>query len=149
MDLFSKCNAPDNPSNVEDCHRLISTKNTSQKVIIKLSKRKDVYRVLKAKPSLKNVDLNGTGIPPDTPTFVNQSPCKYYKFLSSKCKNFWLNKVVESFWVSKSSFQIRLLDKSIKVITHFDDLKVLFPEIQSWKKIQVVHKYEWYMIFYI
>ena len=108
-----------------------------------------MYRVLKAKPSLKNVDLNGTGIPPDTPTFVNQSPCKYYKFLSSKCKNFWLNKVVESFWVSKSSFQIRLLDKSIKVITHFDDLKVLFPEIQSWKKIQVVHKYEWYMIFYI
>ena len=47
-----------------------------------------MYRVLKAKPSLKNVDLNGTGIPPDTPIFVNQSPCKYYKFLSSNAKNF-------------------------------------------------------------
>ena len=60
LDLFSKCNAPVVFSNVEDCHRLKSTNNASQKVIIKLSKRKDVYRVLKAKPSLKNVDLNGT-----------------------------------------------------------------------------------------
>ena len=97
LDLFSKCNAPVDPSNVEDCHRLRSTNNTPQKVIMKLSKRKDVYRVLKAKPSLKNVDLNGTGIPPGTPIFVNQSLCRYHKFLWSKCKKFWLNKVVESF----------------------------------------------------
>ena len=84
-----------------------------------------------------------------TPLYLSTKVCKYYKFLSSKCKKFWLNKVLESFWVSKSSCRIRLLDKSVKVITHFDNLKVLFPKSQSWKKIQVVHKYEWYMIFYI
>ena len=114
LELFSKCNAPVDPSNVEDYHRL--------KVIMKLSKRKDVYRVLNAKPSLKNVDLNGTGIPPGSPIFVSQSLRRYYKFLLSKCKRLWLNNVVESF------FSL---------------------EIQSLKKIQVVHKYEWYIILYI
>ena len=97
LNLFAKWKAPVNPSNVEDCHRLKSTNNTLQKVIAKLSKRKDVYRVLKAKSSLKNADLNGTGIPPGTPIFVNQSLCRYHKFLWSKCKKFWLNKVVEPF----------------------------------------------------
>ena len=58
LDLILKCNAPVNPSNVEDCYRLKSTNNAPQKVIIKLSKRKDVYRVLKAKSIIKNVDLN-------------------------------------------------------------------------------------------
>ena len=127
LNLFAKCEAPVDPSNVEDCHRLKSTNNTPQKVIVKLSKRKDVYRVLKAKSSLKNADLNETGIPPGTPIFVNQSLCRYHKFLWSKCKKLWLNKVVESFWVSKGSCRIRLLDKSVEVITHIDDLKILFP----------------------
>ena len=57
LDFFSKCKAPVDPSNVEDGHRLKSTNNAPQKVIMKLSKRKDVYRVLKAEPSLKNVEL--------------------------------------------------------------------------------------------
>ena len=60
LGLLSKYYTLVDPSNVEDCHRLKSTNNAPQKVIIKLSKRKDVYRMLKAKPSLKNVDLNGT-----------------------------------------------------------------------------------------
>ena len=44
LNLFSKCKASVVPSNVEDCHRLKSTNNAPQKVIVKLSKRKDVYR---------------------------------------------------------------------------------------------------------
>ena len=57
LGLFSKCSAPVDPSNVEGCHRLWSTNNTLLKVIMKLSKWKDVYRVLKAKPSLKILTL--------------------------------------------------------------------------------------------
>ena len=97
LDLFSKCNAPVDPSNLEDCHRLKLTNNAPQKVFMKLSKGKDVYRMLKASPSLKSVDLDGTGIPPSTPIFVNQSLCRCFKFLWSKCKKRWLNKAVESF----------------------------------------------------
>ena len=68
---------------------------------MKLSERKDVYRMLKAEWRLENIDLNGTGIPPCTPTFVNQSLCRYYKL--------WMN------------------NKSVKVTTHIDYLKILFP----------------------
>ena len=71
LDLFWKCYVPVDPSNVEDCHQLKSTNNAPRKVITKLSKQKDVYWVLKAKPSYKSVDLNGTGMPPGTAIFVN------------------------------------------------------------------------------
>lgn len=75
--------------------------NTTQKVVVKQSKRKDVYRVLKAKPSFKYADHTGTGICPDTHMFVNQNLCWYYKFFWSKFKKLLLNKVIEMFWVSK------------------------------------------------
>ena len=38
LNLFSKCKAPVDPSNVEECHRLKSTNNAPQKVIVKLPK---------------------------------------------------------------------------------------------------------------
>ena len=67
------------PSNVEDCHCLKSTRNASQKLIVKRSKRK-------AKPNLKNAEFTGTGLPPDTPIFVNQSLRWCDKCLCSRCK---------------------------------------------------------------
>ena len=97
-----------------------------------MSKRKYVYQVLKAKTSLKNADLSVTDISPGRPIFVIKSVRRYYKRLWSKCKKLWLNKVVESFWVSKGSCQIRLFDKSVKVITHKE---YYFLEIESWKKV--------------
>ena len=109
LGLLSKYYTLVDPSNVEDCHQLKSTNNAPQKVIIKLSKQKDMYRVLKAKPSLKNVNLNGTGTPPGTPIFVNQSLCSW-----SKCKRLWLNKVIESFWVPKGLCRMSLLDYSLQ-----------------------------------
>ena len=39
INLFSKLNAPVNPSKVENCYCLKSTNNTPQKVIAKLSKQ--------------------------------------------------------------------------------------------------------------
>ena len=42
LDLFSKCNGPVDPFNVKDCHPQKSTNNAPQKVIMKLSKRKDI-----------------------------------------------------------------------------------------------------------
>ena len=89
--LFRKVNVLIDTSNIEDCHRLKSNNNAPQKVIIKLSKRKDVYRILKAKSSFKDPDVTENGIPPNTPIIVNQSLCSYYKFLWSKCNKPWLN----------------------------------------------------------
>ena len=81
LKLFRKVNVLIDPSNVEDCHRLKSSSNAPQKVIIKLSKRKDVYRILKAKSNFTNANVTENGIPSDIPIFVNQSLCGYYKFL--------------------------------------------------------------------
>ena len=112
---------------VEDCHHLKSNNNALQKVIIKFSKQEDVYCVLKAKSSFKNIDVTENGIPPNTPIFVNQNLYSYYKFLWLKCKKPWLNKVIESYWVSKGSCRIRLIGNSVKIIPHIEDLKSLFP----------------------
>ena len=72
LKLFSKLNVLIASSKVEDFHRLKSNNNISQKVIIKLPKRKDVFRVLKAKSNFKNADVTKNGIPPNTPIFANQ-----------------------------------------------------------------------------
>ena len=126
LKLFSKVDVLIDPSNVEDCHRLKSSNNAPQKFIIKLSKRKDVYHVLKAKSSFKNADVTKNGIPPNTAIFVNQSLCRYYKFLWSKCKILWLNKIIESFLASKGLCRIRLIDNSVK-LSDIEHLKSLFP----------------------
>ena len=114
LKLFRKVNALIDQSNVEDCHRLKSRNNTPQKVIIKLSKRKDVYRILQAKSSFKNASVTENGIPANTPIFVSLSG--YYKFLWSKYRKLWLDKVIKSFWVSQGSCRIRLVDNSIKFV---------------------------------
>ena len=89
LNLFRKVNVFTDRSNVEHFHRFRSKSNAPQKVIIKLSKRKNDYRILKAKPSFKNADVTKNGIPTNTPIFVNQILCSYYKFLWSKCKKRW------------------------------------------------------------
>ena len=127
LKLFGKVNVHIDPWNIEDCNRLKSRNNAPQKVIIKLSNRKDIYPVLKAKSSFKTADVTEHVTSPSTPIFLNQSLCSYYKFLWSKCKKLWLNKVIETFWVSKGSCRIRLVDNSVKIITHIGDLKNLFP----------------------
>ena len=75
------------------------------------AKTKNVYRILNGKPSFENANFAGPEIPCGTLTYFNQSLCKYYKFLSSTFKKLWLNKVAVSFWVSKGSSRIRLVDK--------------------------------------
>ena len=69
-----------NPSNTEECHRLKSANSVPQKVFVKLSKRKDVYRVLKTNLALKILTLTEPK-PPCIPIFFNQSLFKYDKFL--------------------------------------------------------------------
>ena len=55
------------PQNIEACYRLKSNDNgQSNKVIVKFSKRKVMVRVMNTKKSLKNANLDGVGIPPNT-----------------------------------------------------------------------------------
>ena len=128
LNVFDKIDAPVDPQNIEACHRLKSDDNgRSNKVIAKFSKRKDMVRIMNKKKSLKNANLDGTGLPPSTSLFINPSLCSYYKYLWSKCKALWSGKLISSFWVSNGSLRIKLGDDKVKSVTHKDDLKALFP----------------------
>ena len=128
LNVFDKKDAPVELQNIEACHRLKSDDNgRSNKVIVKFSKRKDMVRVMNKKKSLKNANLDGTGLPPSTSLFINPSLCSYYKYLWSKCKALWSGKLISSFWVSNDSLKIKLGDDTVKSVRHKDDLKVLFP----------------------
>ena len=78
LNVFDKIDALVDPQNIEACHRLKSDDNgRSNKVIVKFSKRKDMIRVMNKKKSLKNANLDGTGLPPSTSLFINPSLCSY------------------------------------------------------------------------
>ena len=83
--MFNEWDTPVNPANIEACHNLKS-KAKSKKFIIKLSKRKDVFRFLQRKKKLKSVHITNVGLPQWSLVFINQSLCSYYKYLSFSCQ---------------------------------------------------------------
>ena len=70
--IFNECDTPVDPANIEACHCLKS-KARPKKVIIKLSKRKDVFSILQRKKKLKSVDITKVGLPQESLVFINQS----------------------------------------------------------------------------
>ena len=80
--IFNEFDTPVDPANSEACHRLKSKART-EKVIVKLSKRKDVFNVLQRKKKLKSVDITKVGLPQGSLVLINQSLCSYYKYLWS------------------------------------------------------------------
>ena len=64
VNVFDKIDAPVDQQNIEACHRLKSDYNgRSNKVIMNISKLKDMVRVMNKKKSLKNANLDSTGLP--------------------------------------------------------------------------------------
>ena len=121
---FEKFDVDVDPENVEDCHWL-KTRNSSKKVIIKLSKRKDADKIRQVKKKLKSLNLESMGI--SSPIFINDSLCAYYKKLWAKCKMLWLNKYIYGFWVSYGSIKIKESESLLPVtITHDVDLENKF-----------------------
>ena len=64
VNVFDKIDAPVDQQNIEACRRLKSDYNgRSNKVIMNISKLKDMVRVMNKKKSLKNANLDSTGLP--------------------------------------------------------------------------------------
>ena len=107
---------------MKDCHWL-KTRNSSKKVIIKLSKRKDADKIRQVKKNkLKSLNLESMGI--SSPIFVKDSLCAYYKKLWAKCKKLWLNKYIHGFWVLHGLIKIKVSESSPPVtVTHVVDLE--------------------------
>ena len=124
--IFNECDTPVDPANIEACHRLKS-KARSKKVIIKLSKRKDVFNILQRKKKLKSVDITKVGLPQGSLVFINQSRCSYYKYLWSLCKRLHSKKLIHSFWVSNGNVNLKVRENTpVLLVSHVGDLEKHF-----------------------
>ena len=80
LKICNECDTPVDLENIEACHRLKS-KARQKKVMLKLSKRKDVFNMLQRQKKLKSVDITKVALPQGSLVFINQSLCSYYKYL--------------------------------------------------------------------
>ena len=125
LNVFKKIDVNVQAENIEACHWLKS-KNSAKKVIVKFSRRKDADNVRKSKKKLKNANLSTLGI--NNPVFVNDSLCKQYKSLWSKCKKLFINKFLHGFWVTNGTIRIKVEESSTPTsVTHLSDLEDIFP----------------------
>ena len=127
LKIFKETGVDVSHENVEAVHRLKSN-GSPKKTIIKLSRRKDAHRVMKNKQKLKNIDSSALGLPSGCRIYINESLCKYYKYLWWKCKLLLSRKCIDSFWVTNGSIRIKLVEGDVKPIGHYADLEELFME---------------------
>ena len=127
MKIFKETGVNVTHDNVEACHRLKSDM-APKKVIIKLSRRKDVHRIIKNKSKLKQINTSSINLPAHCKLYINESLCKYYKYLWWKCKLLQSRDCIDSFWVTNGSIRIKLVDGNVKPIGHYEDLQALFLE---------------------
>ena len=100
-----------NSRDAETCHPL-NQKAKPKKVIIKLSKSKDVARLMNNKMKLKSMKTQNIGLPFDCKIYINESLCKYCKYLRRKCKLLQTRGSIRSFWMTNGS--IRIINQASK-----------------------------------
>ena len=135
--ILNECDTPVDLTNIEACHHLRS-KARSKKVIIKLSKRKDVFNILQRKKKLKSVDITKVGLPQGSLVFINQSLCSYYKYLWSLCKRLHLKKLIHSFWASNGNVNLKVRENTpvllVSIVSDMEkhlDIKELVRDVED------------------
>ena len=98
----------------------MNQKTNPKKVIIKLSKRKDAARVTNNKKKLKSMKPQNIGLPSGCKIYINESLCKYYKYLWWKCKLLQTRGSIQSFWVTNGSIRIRHQKDEVTYVTHIE-----------------------------
>ena len=122
--LFQKVGAKIDSKKLEACHPLPS--DDKNKLIVKFASRKDAELVLKNKSKLKDESFDDIGLE-ISKVYINESLCKYNKFLWVKCKKLWKEKYINSFRTPNGQLKIRDNNLKIHNIDHIFDLQVLFP----------------------
>ena len=122
LKIFNETGVTVNSRDVEACHRL-KQKANPKKVIIKLSKRKDVVRVMTNKKKLKSMKPQNIGLPSDWKIYINESLCKYCNYLWWKCKLLQTHGSIQLFWVMNGSIRIKHQNDEVTSVTHIEDLE--------------------------
>ena len=78
LKIFSEAGVTIDSKDAETCHRL-NEQAYLKKLIIKISKRKDVARVMNNKKKLKGMKPQNIDLPSSRKIYINQSLCKYFK----------------------------------------------------------------------
>ena len=124
--IFEKLDVMVDPSNIEDCHWIKSSKDTKT-VIVKLFRRKDANKICLLKKGLKGMNLSSFSI--NSMVYINISLCTYYKMLWGTCRKLLLNKYIYSFWVTNCMIKLKTVENGqVYAITHQNDLVELFPD---------------------
>ena len=127
LKVFNKIGCQIEKHNVEACHRISSKNDTT---IIKLTRREDCQQILLVKRDLKNLEMEDVELPRGTKIFINQSLCKYYRILWSKCKKLYSLGKCHTFYVSNGNIKIKITENSQPLtITHSSDFDKHFPNI--------------------
>ena len=127
LKIFNETGVKVNSRVVGACYRL-NQKANPKKVIIKLSKRKDVVRVMNNKKKLKSMKPQNIGLPSGCKVYINKSLCKYCKYFWWKCKLLQTRGSIQSFWVTNGLIKIRHKNDEVTSVTHIEDLERHFLE---------------------
>jgi len=128
LKILEKIGSPVAPENVEAIHRLKSF-NNSHRVILKLSRRKDVFKVFTCKKNLKGIDLSDLNIEAGTKIYINESLSGAYKHMWNECKSLRQRGLLHSFWVYNGKINVKEKESSdIINISHINDLKKFLPD---------------------
>ena len=115
---------------IETGQRDIQAYHQIKKTIIKLSNRKDCLQVQRAKKRLKDLDGTTLNLLKDSKIFINDSPCEYCRGLQNKCKQLNGDKRIHQFYTNNGIIRLKLVKNgSVKTVTHVNDLKDLFPDM--------------------
>ena len=124
--LFGSLDYNVNKEDLDPCHWL----QDKERVIVKLCRRKDCGKVLKAKSNLRKPDTTNLDLPEGSKIFVNQSLCYYYGLLWPGSKKLHDKGRIFGWYLSNGSIKIKLYENSRPLnISHIEDFKKYFPDV--------------------
>ena len=76
---------------------------------------------MKNKKKIKSMKPQNIGLPPDFKIYINESLCKYYKYLWWNCKLLQTRGNIQSFWMTNGSIRIKPQNDGVTSVTHIED----------------------------
>ena len=111
---------------IEACHRLqTKDKKGNKNTIVRFVNRRICEDIHLNKRNIKELKIDGLNT---KNIYFNDNLCKHYKNLSARCRRLKSKKKIIDTWTENGIIKIKMNDKSVRVITHKNDLDKLFPD---------------------
>ena len=115
------------PEHIQACHRR-QGKFTKENVLLKLIWRGDVQEIKRKRKTLKDIVLTEVDPRLTQPVYINDHLTNYYGKLRYICKQLWMDKKLQNFWVAGHKVKAMVTaGGEIKTITHKSDFTNMYP----------------------